>query len=213
MMAPRRYGWLLASALSCAGLAAACAEGDDLDGDGGEAADAAAEEGEAKGASFVDLADDELANEPPVLAIARLGAILLALDDGEVGQAEVELERGRDAVVLDFAAQMRDEHSLHADDLEALLFDRGIPPVENTLSGALRLEAFAGMSELGDTPRGRIDFAYMRTQVVMHTAAGVLVERLIDLAPEDEELLDFLLATRDAIAGHRLEAVAILRVR
>jgi predicted outer membrane protein len=205
----QRYGILLASALSCAGLAACSNDDEDS---GIAAADAAAEDGEAMGANLAGQAEDEIGGEPRAVAVGRIGAILIAIDGGELAQAQAELNRGDDEDALDYAVMMRDEHTAHTEEVEDLLEDRGIAPDENGVSGTLRAEAFAGADDLARAPRRDVDFAYLRLQVKMHAAAGVLVSRLIDLSP-DAELLDFLAVTHGAIARHRLEAEALLRER
>jgi predicted outer membrane protein len=215
MMTPRRYGWLL-GALACAGLAAACGGGgDDDDGGGGDGvivADTAGEDGEAMGATLANRAEGELSGEPRSLIIERLGGIVLALDEGEIAQAETALDLGEDPAVLDFAEHMRRAHSEHADVLEDLLYNRGLAPTQGEVSGMLRTEAFVGIDELRHTPPGQVDFAYLRIQVMMHAAAAVLADRLLDLAP-DAELFDFLRETSAAISEHRIQAEAILRAR
>jgi predicted outer membrane protein len=208
----KRYGVLLASALSCAGFAACHDDDDDDDDSGIEAADAAAEDGEAMGASLASRADGEIGGQPRAVAVGRIGAILIAIDGGEIAQAQAELDRGDDEDALDYSVMMRDEHTAHTDEALDLLEDRGIAPVEGGISGTLRAEAFAGADDLARAPRRDVDFAYLQLQVKMHAAAGVLVSRLIDLSP-DAELLDFLAVTHGAIARHRLEAAALLRER
>jgi predicted outer membrane protein len=212
MLTPRRYGWLLASALSCAGLQAACSD-DDMGRPGDAAADAATDAGEEMGSVLADQAQAQMGHELAPAALADLGAIVLAIDGGEISQAEIAIDRANDPVVMSYAARTSDEHADHADALEALLADRGVSPSESAVSGSLRAEALAGIGELKGTPRSELDFVYMRLQVKMHAAAGVLLDRLYDLAPADGELLDFLDATRSAIAGHRSQAEAILRAR
>jgi predicted outer membrane protein len=215
MITPRRYGWLVASALSCAGLATACSDSDEDSGGrpGDAAADAATGDGEEMGSVLADQAQAQLGHEPAPAAIAYLGAIVLAIDGCELSQAEIAIDRANDPVVMDYADRMSDEHADHSDTLEALLADRGVSPTESAVSGSLRAEAFAGIRELKGTPRSELDFVYMRLKVKMHAAAGVLVNRLCDLAPDDAALLGFLDATRDAIAAHRTQAEAILRAR
>lgn len=204
-----RSGILLAGALTCAGLAAC---DDDDAGSGIEAADVAAEDGQAMGSRLANRADDELGGQPREVAIGRISAILIAIDGGELAQAQAELDRGHDEEALDYAEKMRDEHTAHTGEVEELLSERGVAPVENEVSGTLRAEALAGVDDLSNTPRRDIDFAYLELQVKMHAAAGVLVSRLIDLVP-DAELLDLLAVTHVAIAQHRLEAEALLRER
>lgn len=197
---------LLAGAL----LAAAC--GDNLDGHGPITADVAEEEGTARGSLLANQAGDEFRGDDPELVVAQIGAVLLALDDGEVLQAEVELDLGSDWEALDFAAKMRDEHSRHADAVTDLLSVRRISPVESGVSGELRGEAAAAVVELERATWLQVDFTYLRLQVELHAAGEVLVGSLIELAP-DEELAGFLEATRGAIAEHRAEAEALLRAR
>lgn len=206
----QRSGILLVSALTCAGLAA-CNDDDD-DGQGIEAADAAVEDGQVMGSRLANRADDELGGQPRTVAIGRIGAILIALDGGELAQAQIELDRGDDDDALDYAAMMRDEHTAHTGEVMELLTEQGVAPVENEVARTLRAEAFARADDLSLTPRRDVDFAYLELQVKMHAAAGVLVSRLIDLVP-DAELLDLLAVTHGAIAQHRLEAEALLRER
>jgi predicted outer membrane protein len=187
----KRYEILLVGTLTCAGLAA-CNDNDD--GDGIEAAGVAAGDGQAMGSRLANRADDELGGQPREVAIGRIGAILIALDGGELAQAQVELDRGDDEEALDYAEMMRDEHTAHTGQVEELLAKRGVAPVENGVSRTLRAEAFAAADDLSLTPRRDVDFAYLELQVKMHAAAGVLVSRLIDLVP-DAELLALLAVT------------------
>lgn len=216
----RRYGygsgWLLVTVLSCACLAA-CGDNlhpnENVPGSGDEAADAAITDGQAMGTDLANQAEAQLGPEAPATRIAHLGMILLALDQGEIDQAETLLELGSDAETLDFALLMRDQHTAHAAALMGLLSARKIAPLESPVSGALRTTSADAIAQLQGAPRAEVDFDYLQLQVEMHAAAGVLVERLIDLAPADAELLDFLHRTRDAIADHQSRAEAILRRR
>ena len=215
MMTARRYGLLLAGALSLVALPAMTGCGDEGSGDrpGDMAADAASDDGEEMGAALAQQAEDMIESEPPSAALAHLGGIIVALDHGEVAQAELALDRAGDPVVQDYAARMSNEHRARADWVEDLLASRGASPEESSISGTLRMEAYASIGELRATPRHDLDFAYMRLQVKMHAAAGVLVNRLFGIAPDDGPLHDLLQATRDAVAAHRSQAEAILRAR
>jgi GAF domain-containing protein len=138
---------------------------------------------------------------------------LIALDAGEVAQAEAELALGAGGPALDFANHMRDAHSLHADQVQGLLSDLQLAPAESAVSDALRAEAQAGLDEISRAPREDVDFTYLRIQLKMHAAGSVLVGRLADLAPHDSQLVELLRQTSGAIAEHRTEAEDLLRDR
>jgi predicted outer membrane protein len=209
------HGLLLAGALSALGLSAmvGCSDEDSGDRPGDAAADAASNDGEEMGAALAAQTGLQLAGEPMPAALAHLGAILLAIDGGALAQADLALERADDTVVQGYAAHMMHAHSAHADSVEYLLASRGVGPIETPISGTLRTESYAGMDQLRGTPRHDLDFAYMRLQVKMHAAGGVLVNRLFAIAPDDAPLRELLDATRGAIAAHRSQAEAILRSR
>lgn len=206
MKNPGKYGILLL----CAGLAAGCGD-DDSSNAGEEAADAAEEDGEAMGEALGQQAELEIRNDPPTMIVGQIGDILLTIDGGELLQAEAELELGAYQPARAYAELMRTEHSRHLDDTEVLLEERQISPVDNPISEMLQREAQAGADELRASPPNGVDFAYMQLQVRMHAAGYVLVGQLIELAPDDQRLRDFLDETRAAIERHRDEAAALLR--
>jgi predicted outer membrane protein len=136
--------------------------------------------------------------------------MLLALDEGEVMQAEAALERVQAPAALEFALRMRNEHTAHAAAVRDLLAACHACPSENTVSAALREAAAAGLEELSNAPPDRVGFTYLELQVMMLAAGEVLLDRLIELAP-DARLEGFLQTTRDLIAEHRETADATLR--
>jgi predicted outer membrane protein len=227
---------LLASVLSCAALTAACGDnltpdddgvgvpgdgdggggdngggdGDRDDRDGNAAADAANERGVALGMELAELATAELANQPRFVVWGRVGAILLALDEGEILQAELALERGLEPAGLEYALRMRSEHTAHAAEVRALLAACHACPLDNPVAAALREAAARGIDDLRAARAELVGFDYMGLQVMMHAAGEVLLERLIELAP-DQRLEDFLRTTRDHVAEHREASDTILR--
>ncbi|HSK00303.1 MAG TPA: DUF4142 domain-containing protein [Kofleriaceae bacterium] len=224
------------SLVSCAALTAACGDNEPLDdegvgvpgdgdggGDGGAggdgdrddrdgaaAADAANELGVTLGMELAELATAELANQPRYVVWSRIGAILLALDEGEILQAELALERGLEPDALEYALRMRSAHTAHAAQVRALLAACHACPLENAVSAALREAAAGGIDDLRAARSELVGFEYMGLRVLMHAAGEVLLDRLIELAP-DVRLEDFLRTTRDHVAEHREASDAILR--
>jgi predicted outer membrane protein len=181
--------------------------GDDEAGQGNAAADAASAEGEAVGGALAAQAEGLSCD------VARLGGILLAIDEGEIAQAQVALDVAIDPEVIDYAALMRDAHTAHAASVHTWLDAAWVSPVDTSISTALRAEATAGVSMLQGTAREAIDFAYLRVQVKMHAAGDVLLARLIQIASGHPQLVDFLRQTHDAVVHHRREAETLLRAR
>jgi len=171
--------------------------------------DDAIAEGEQRGDDFVAQIDAQLAGEPDGdLVIAKTCMITMTLDDGEIVAADFVLDRSIDPVVLDFAQLMFDEHSTHQSNTISLLAGYDLDPVDIDVAGQLMADASADMAVLRST--SDLDYEYMRLQVVMHNEAFVIVDALVDFAP-DSNFAQFLLDTRDTIRSHRDEAEADLR--
>lgn len=205
-----RSGILLATAAALAAGAAAC--GADPEGPAGAAADEAGDAGEAMGSALADQAGAELSGEPPEVVLGQVGAILIALDEGEIIHAEAELALGVEEGARRFAELLRDEHSVHEDQVADLLFFRRTSPMEGAVSSTLRAQATAGLTELEGAVDGA-DFTYLRLQVEMHAAGAILVEGLRQAAGGDAQLQELLHATHEAIVRHRVDAEALLRAR
>jgi predicted outer membrane protein len=213
----QRYGLLLASVISCATLAA-CDDDDELDeidelddvDHPDEVAELVITEGETQGEALAAQADAELAGVAPKDAVSRISAILLEIDQGEIAHSQIELDAGADPVARDFAAQMIDEHSRHDELVDDLLVRRSLSAVSGGVTAELRAGADAGIDVLTRESQVSVDFRYLRVELQMHVTGEVLVDSLINNAP-DAEVEAFLVVTRDLIAAHREEAEALLR--
>lgn len=152
----------------------------------------------------------ELAAQPAEVVLGKSCAMLLAIDDGEIMEAQRVLERSDDADVRDYAEQMIDDHGLHAEQTTNVLADAGAVEIETSVAAMLRAQSAA---HAGDVEAATdVDFTYLRVQVVQHSAALVLVTGLVDYAPSDDAAR-WLTDTEATIRGHRARAEVLLSVR
>lgn len=178
------------------------------DDDESSITDDAIDEGETRGEDLANETEIELGDDAEDVIIGKSGAIMIAIDDGEILHAEFILEVGTDPLVLEFAEEMLLEHSAHASLTQSLMDDFDLAPIDNAVAAALRNGAVADLDLLERSANP--DFDYMRMQVMMHSQALVIVEMLTDLAPEDDSEL-FYAQTEILITDHRDDAEDILR--
>lgn len=188
-------------------LFAACALPACSDADRDDA-DIAADDGASLGRGHATNAEAELFVDDDPTAAGKAGAIMMALDDGELMLSDFALSVSDDPVILDFADEMFVVHANHMAEIADLLLDIGLAPIENETSIALAREAERNLRVLQTTADA--DYEYMRQQVVAHSEAFVLVTVLADIAPY-AELEVFFADTLPVIEAHRAEAVEILR--
>ncbi|MDB4962228.1 MAG: hypothetical protein JWP01_2227 [Myxococcales bacterium] len=183
--------------------------GDDLDGDIDEGADEIAE-GRARGELLADMASEDLAAQNEMVSMSIAGHIMITLDQGEIMQAQLALDDVVfDPAVQEYADQMIEEHTPHAQRVEDLLASFGLTPLDNRISAALRAESEAALVDLANSDDPDKD--YMAMQVTMHEEAFVLVGSLADDV-ETAELDALIRDTQAAIAEHRDDALDLLQL-
>ncbi|HVK77598.1 MAG TPA: DUF4142 domain-containing protein [Kofleriaceae bacterium] len=215
MLAPRtglrtRASLVLVLAAGLAG-AAACDDNDDdiIGGITDQEVQAEVQQGESRGTALATQIDALMTpmtveQESPVA-----GSIAVTVDQGEITQAQIALERAQDPEVRAFAEQMVREHTEHQAEQMALLEARGMAPADNEVSAALRADAAAGVAELEAASPATFDQTYMLLQVRMHSEAGIVVDELSQQV-DDAELARFYDTTVPVIQEHRQRAIAII---
>jgi putative membrane protein len=171
-------------------------------------ADAANDEGSQIGEDFADQLNTELSSDTDFTIVAKSGAIMLAIDQGEVELADLALDFATDPRVLDFAQRMFDSHLDHMTATSNLLASLAVDPQATELSLALDDEAQDAIGALQTVPD--FDYEYMRMMVSMHAEAFVIVSELATQQEIDVAARFFADSTL-TIADHRNEASVILR--
>lgn len=205
-----RTGIGLASALALAMVTSACGDNNSPDID----VDEPAQQGQQRGETIATQVETDVANDTPEIVLGTIGQIMLTIDEGEIMQAQLIVDRSEDEdiddQVVDYANRMLDEHTAHMSQMMLLLDANEAAPLENAVSTQLRSEAQTGMRELENAEGNDLDRVYMRMQILMHSQSLVIVRTLEELAPEDE-VRTFFGDTVQIIEDHRDEAQDILR--
>jgi predicted outer membrane protein len=193
-------------ALSLVAMTPACDDDDDfVDFDDADEANA---DGSSLGSAHANEIDLDFADDSDELVTAKSAAIMIAIDEGEILLADFALQFAIEPIVLDFANEMIDVHSAHLDEIDALLVDFDLVPIESPTSDALRSEADGILRNLSIA--FDVDFEYMRSQVATHAEAFVIVDELVFQQPF-AEWARFFEDTLLVIDDHLASAETILR--
>jgi putative membrane protein len=187
-------------------LVAACGNNDD-DDDNGRNQDVQDRQdlGQQRGQDLADQLATSLESTPEN-ATANIAAVVRSANDGELKQAQLAIDRGQDNDVLDFAHQMRRDHTMANQDLQQVLSDLSESPKENEVSAAVAADADAGLSEIQSSRDASFDRDYMLLQVQMHAEALELVDGSIALTP-DAPFKTYLTDARATIQQHLNDAI------
>lgn len=166
----------------------------------------------------IDVAEDdeesarEAEGEVWFLPTEAIVGILIAVNDGEILQAEIALDRAVTPQVRAYAEQMIAEHTLANDALLALLTDLGTAPVETSIRRQLTARATYEVAFLQRRPQAYFDLAYMNLQIAAHRRALFLIESRLIPAAIGDLVLPLLVEARDMVAAHLIEALRIRRL-
>jgi predicted outer membrane protein len=165
----------------------------------------------------IDVAEDEeetareAEGEVWALSVEAIAGILIAVNDGEILQAEIALERAAIPQVRAHAEQMIAEHTLANEALLTLLADLGTAPVESAIRRQITARGTYEAAVLRRRPQAYFDPAYMNLQIAAHRRALFLIDSRLIPAAAGNLILPLLLQARDLVAAHLIEAIQIRR--
>ncbi|HEX8114404.1 MAG TPA: DUF4142 domain-containing protein [Kofleriaceae bacterium] len=195
-------------AILAGGTLAAC--GSDHDHDDVEAS--AIEQGTTRGQALQAQAAQELAGCTESEAIARAAGVVFAIHNGEIAQAQFVLSKTANPGVRNLATQIVADHQASNVALMTLLHNRGLAPVETSVSRTLTSEASAGLAQLQAGELRNLHIDYTQMQISMHQEASLIVGTVRDSMPASAaELRGFLTDTLTVIDKHLTHAEAVLR--
>ncbi len=180
------------------------------DDSGDDREQAALDRGEARGEELASQARDTVAtaSEPDALAIAA--GIVSTINVGEIEQANIILSTSTNEDVRQLASEIQIDHQSNEVELQALLAERGLAPIETNVSLTLEEEAMTGLAQLDEEDNSDDrDLAYVDMQIAMHQEAFMTVEALRD-EMDDSEMQNFLETTADSISEHRDHAGSMI---
>jgi hypothetical protein len=192
----------LAVSLSVAVLGFGC----DDDGEQEEQdIDAALVEGDVVGDLLATRANAELVGIDRTIAMAKIASMIQTLNDGEIMQATAVLPLTEEEPAEDFANRMIDEHQGANAELDAVLFQLQIIPLDNSVSVTLRDEVEGSIGTIPLTTSEGAARSYLLMQVQMHEAALILVNSVLDLGLVTD-LDPLLVGLTGEIVDHRDDA-------
>jgi len=171
-------------------------------------ADNARDEGNQIGEDRADQVNSELGADSDLTILAKSGAIMVSIDQGEIELADLALDLAIDPTVRDFAQRMVDSHGDHVIATHDLLASFAVDPQATPISIALDDEARVALDDLGVA--ADFDYEYMRMMVSMHAEAFVIVGELAN-QQEIDVAARFFADTTLTIGDHRNDAEVIFR--
>lgn len=153
-----RFDFLRFACLTTAVLLGACAVDGEDDGAGAATAD---------GVEAVESASQALV----LWSDPEISAFLIAVNDGELAQANLALTRAADPDVIEFAQTMIADHTFANQLVASLLARLRVAPADNPVSQAFAAQAVADAAALQGLVGPAFDRAYMDSQVRFHYEA------------------------------------------
>jgi putative membrane protein len=197
---------VLSIALGALG-SAACGDDDAVTSDVPEV-QSQIDEGERRGTEVNDKIEVELGGEDDAIVMQKTTAIGATLNDGEIMQADLALERSSSEAVRTFADMLVQDHRLNRDQALALLTERNLEPLDTPIAVELRGDAATATENLAAVSDEAFDRAFLDLQLIMHGEARTIVDTFDDRM-SDDEVADFWRGTRDTIDRHLEMAVQL----
>lgn len=139
---------------------------------------------------------------------AKIAALTQTLNEAELVQAELALDRSGDPVVLDFAQVLVDDHHAALFQQADLLVELGLVPQPTEVTDRLHAGAITETQRLDSARAGDFDRSFGLVQVKMHAQALVLLDTVRDW-PADERYRALLDSMTSTVEAHLDVAVAL----
>jgi putative membrane protein len=106
----------------------------------------------------------------------------------DIAAADQALSKSKNQTVLDFANEMKRDHSAVNDQALALVKKLGVTPEDNPTSQALQQAADAKLKELGALEGDAYDKAYIDNEVAYHQTVNTALSTTLIPAAQNAEL-------------------------
>jgi predicted outer membrane protein len=205
---PLRIGSALTTLALGLGLAA-CTSDDSTTVVTGDPVGDAVDDGHAHGVELANQIAAEFSIDDQPTVIAQTGAMLRALNDGEIETSAFAVQVLIEDDIFRFANDMIATHEDANIELDQVMRIYGVGFVPTQAEANLRADAAAEVQELRLTAPQDIDFAYTELQVRMHASAQVVLDQL-DAMVEAGPMIDYIANARAMVDDHLGQAEALL---
>jgi predicted outer membrane protein len=152
----------------------------------------------------------EMQGQPGDEVIGNVAAVTRAVNDGEITQAELALQRTDSDNVRLLAERILVDHTAANERQRAVLTELGIAERPNTVRTRLEMEARSELDMLSAVSDDRFDEEYLRTQILLHAQAEALLRTTEPMVLE-ASFRQYLVELRATVVGHLEEASRIAR--
>lgn len=171
----------------------------------------ALQQGTTQGQALQAQAARDFAGTTEAEAISRAAGVVIAINNGEIAQANHVLSKTRDVRVRSLATQIVTDHQANNAALQALLQSRKLAPAETSVSRTLTAEANTGLAQLQADPLRNLNIDYAQMQIAMHQEASMIVGTVRDAMPASAtDMRQFLSDTLTTIDNHLTHAEEVL---
>lgn len=150
--------------------------------------------------------------EPPVpatgtvpltkLSDGQIAQILAAVDGAEIEQAQLALEKSKDADTRAFANHMIEQHTSAKNKGESLASQSGLKLADSPKAKELQANASKTLDELKAADEKNFDITYFHAQVEQHAQVLNLITDQLQPAVNDPGLRDYLGNARAMVEEH-----------
>jgi putative membrane protein len=136
------------------------------------------------------------------LTDGQIAQILGAVDDVEIEQAKLALEKSSDPGVRGYANHMIEQHTASKSDGASLASQTGMKLAESPKAKELEAKGATVLSELKAADAKNFDITYLKGQEEQHAEVLTLIKDQLLPAVNDPALRDHLAKTRGVVTEH-----------
>lgn len=144
-------------------------------------------------------------------ADANVAATASASNMDEIQTSQLALQKTQNAAVREFAQMMVTEHGAVEREMQAMLQQKGMAPVDNALSGTMKRNLARTLEMLRAMNGAAFDMGYMTHQVAAHEMTLNTIDTTLLPNTRDPQMREMLQnRVRPAVAQHLTRARQIL---
>jgi len=136
------------------------------------------------------------------LSDGQIAHILAAVDDAEIEQAQLALEKATDPGVKGYASHMIEQHTAAKDTGARLASQSGLQLAESPKAKELQVKATQVLQELKAADAKNFDVTYLHGQEEQHAEVLTLIKDQLQPAVSDPTLRDHLANARAMVSQH-----------
>jgi len=136
------------------------------------------------------------------LTDGQIAQILAAVDEAEIEQAQLALEKATDPNVKGYASHMIEQHTAAKDTGARLASQSGLKLAESPKAKELQVKGTQMLEELKAADANNFDITYLHGQEEQHAEVLTLIKDQLQPAVSDPTLRDHLANARAMVSAH-----------